>query len=193
MASRIPRLPLHRLPRIPSQQVLLLSSGRGARRRLGYAALLLLAAAVLLALHLALRPSPHYVLVIDAGSSGTRMYAYTWRDARGGPALAVVPSTAAPHAVPRRALPSKRAYQRVETEPGLDQFVDDAPGLEARALGEGAGGHGAGRTAGPSAWQPYCLGAMPWEHGKRSCPGVPAGLPCPAPPARPCMHLQPVR
>lgn len=136
MASRIPRLPLHRLPRIPSQQVLLLSSGRGARRRLGFAVTLLVAAVALLALHLAVRPGPRYVLVIDAGSSGTRMYAYTWRDERGGPALAVVPSTAAPHAVPRRALPGKRAYQRVETEPGLDQFVDDASGLEGRALGE---------------------------------------------------------
>ncbi|KAL4451373.1 hypothetical protein ABPG77_009445 [Micractinium sp. CCAP 211/92] len=135
MASRIPRLPLHRLPRIPSQQVLLLSSGRGARRRLSYAAALLLAAVALLALQLALRPGPRYVLVIDAGSSGTRMFAYAWRDARRGPVLTAVPSTAAPHAVPRRSLPGKRAYQRVETEPGLDQFVDDAPGLQGRALG----------------------------------------------------------
>jgi hypothetical protein len=83
---------------------------------------------------------PRYVLVIDAGSSGTRMYAYTWREGLAGggaaPLLAGVPSSAAPHKVPRRAMPSKRAYQRVETEPGLDHFKDDAEGLQAQALGE---------------------------------------------------------
>jgi hypothetical protein len=82
---------------------------------------------------------PRYVLVIDAGSSGTRMYAYTWSNgwgSNGAPRLAAVPSSAAPHKVPRRALPSKRAYQRVETEPGLDRFSGtDVDGLQDRALG----------------------------------------------------------
>ncbi|EFN50868.1 hypothetical protein CHLNCDRAFT_141807 [Chlorella variabilis] len=81
---------------------------------------------------------PRYVLVIDAGSSGTRMYAYTWHDGSGAgvaPLLAAVPSSAAAHKVPRRAMPGRRAYQRVETEPGLDQFVGDGQGLQAKALG----------------------------------------------------------
>lgn len=167
MASRIPRLPLHRLPRIPSQQVLLLSSGRGARRRLSYAAALLLAAVALLALQLALRPGPRYVLVIDAGSSGTRMFAYAWRDARRGPVLTAVPSTAAPHAVPRRSLPGKRAYQRVETEPGLDQFVDDAPGLQGRALGEQGGRF---RPGGCAHCQACCVGRQVGWHKRRHVP-----------------------
>ena len=32
------------------------------------------------------------------------------------------------HAVPRRAAGDVRAYDRVETEPGLDKFVDDTEG-----------------------------------------------------------------
>lgn len=105
---------------------------------MGAAAVGVLTALLLLVLYLAFRPGPRYVLVIDAGSSGTRMFAYTWRDAAGAggaPALAAVPSTAAPHKVPRRTMPGKRAYQRVETEPGLDRFAEDAPGLQAKALG----------------------------------------------------------
>lgn len=127
------------------QKVLLLDSVRAARRRL--LVLTLLAAAMLAAMLVvahhsggsAASSAPRYVLVIDAGSSGTRMYAYTWRSgigADGTPRLAVVPSTVAPHKVPRRALPGKRAYQRVETEPGLDRFADDPDGLRRKALGE---------------------------------------------------------
>lgn len=122
----------------------MLDSVRAARRRLARLALLALATlsvTVGLAYRGTAAPAsggaPRYVLVVDAGSSGTRMYAYTWRDSGGGgpPPLAAVPSTAAPHKVPRRALPGKRAYQRVETEPGLDSFADDPAGLENRALG----------------------------------------------------------
>ena len=129
----LPLCPLLRL-----QQILLLNSGRGTRRRavlLGAGAAAALVALLLFLLSL----GPRYVLVIDAGSSGTRMYAYTWRSGGGGdgaPRLAAVPSSAAPHKVPRRALPSKRAYQRVETEPGLDRFSGtDVDGLQDRALG----------------------------------------------------------
>lgn len=32
------------------------------------------------------------------------------------------------HAVPRRAAGDKRAYERLETEPGLDKFVADPEG-----------------------------------------------------------------
>lgn len=116
---------------------------RAARQRLFVLTLLglLVAAGTLaLAVHAARRGitgTAGHVLVIDAGSSGTRMYAYSWRQAGGGgaPRLEAVPSTAAPHKVPRRALPDKRAYQRVETEPGLDAFADDAAALQAKALG----------------------------------------------------------
>ena len=121
----------------------MLDSVRAERRRLATLALLaLLALAGTLALALwaggSAAAAPGHVLVIDAGSSGTRMYAYGWRAAGGGggaPRLDAVPSTAAPHKVPRRALPDKRAYQRVETEPGLDAFADDPAGLRAKALG----------------------------------------------------------
>lgn len=125
------------------QKVLLLDSVRAARRRLLALALLALAGlgATLVAARAAgaaMQRAPRYVLVVDAGSSGTRMFAYAWR--RGAapgapPLLAAVAPTAAPHAVPRRALPGKRAYQRVETEPGLDAFADDPDGLRRKALG----------------------------------------------------------
>jgi apyrase len=77
------------------------------------------------------------VLVIDAGSSGTRMYAYEWHAPAAGsplPRLAAIPPGAAPHKVPRRALENRRAYKRVETEPGLDKFLDDPAALAAAAL-----------------------------------------------------------
>lgn len=132
-------------PPCSEQKVLVLDSIRAARQRLLALALLALlasASTIALAVHVARRSvaaAAGHVLVIDAGSSGTRMYAYSWRPGEAGsggaPRLQAVPSTAAPHKVPRRALPDKRAYQRVETEPGLDAFADDAPGLQAKALG----------------------------------------------------------
>jgi hypothetical protein len=83
-------------------------------------------------------PSTAYILIMDAGSSGTRLYAYTWRPgvAPGAPPVVeVIPPGAAAHKVPRRAMPAKRAYQRVETEPGLDRFVGDDGGLHSKSLG----------------------------------------------------------
>jgi hypothetical protein len=74
------------------------------------------------------------------------MYAYTWREADDPaemPLLEAVPSGMAPHKVPRRAKPGKRAYQRVETEPGLDQYAGDHHGLQAKALGEAPCGYAA--------------------------------------------------
>ena len=38
------------------------------------------------------------------------------------------------HAVPRKAAGDVRAYERVETEPGLDKFVDDPSGDKLRSL-----------------------------------------------------------
>ncbi len=37
-------------------------------------------------------------------------------------------------AVPRRQAGDKRAYERVETEPGLDRYIRDSKGEHARAL-----------------------------------------------------------
>ena len=70
-----------------------------------------------------------FVLVIDAGSSGTRINAFEIRmpkDANAGrmPQLIPIPPDAAPDKVPRRAFEARRAYKRVETEPGLDKFLD---------------------------------------------------------------------
>ena len=134
----------------------MLDSVRAVRQRLYILTLLgLLASAATLALaaHAARQgfaSTAGHVLVIDAGSSGTRMYAYSWRPAAarngGAPRLEAVPSTAAPHKVPRRALPDKRAYQRVETEPGLDAFADDPAALQAKALGGCCSWHGVRRA-----------------------------------------------
>ncbi len=77
-----------------------------------------------------------YVLVIDCGSSGTRMNAFEFdvvaattggmpREA--GPRVAVptwIPSAAAPEElIPKRSTETRRAYQRVETEPGLSTYL----------------------------------------------------------------------
>ncbi|BDA48267.1 probable ectonucleoside triphosphate diphosphohydrolase 5 at N-terminal half [Coccomyxa sp. Obi] len=99
--------------------------------------LVLLTALVLCSVWVGLRyrQHPEYVLVIDSGSSGTRIFAYQWRD--NGPklpTLTAVSIQAAKHKIPRRAAGDKRAYERLETEPGLDRFVADAEGLEQRAL-----------------------------------------------------------
>lgn len=169
-----------------------MGSGRGARRRLGTAVAGVLSLLVLLALVLATRPGARYVLVIDAGSSGTRMYAYTWRDgagAGGAPALAAVPSTAAPHKVPRRALPGKRAYQRVETEPGLDRFLGDEAGLEERALGA-AGAEGGGGWGGRGGASAVGMAACPRALRRGTCQrrhSPPVGFPISSPPSITCL------
>jgi hypothetical protein len=80
-----------------------------------------------------------YVLVIDCGSSGTRMNAFEFdvggsngamkaRTARDGARLVAVPAwipaSAAPaELIPRRSTETRRAYQRVETEPGLSTYL----------------------------------------------------------------------
>lgn len=172
-SSRLPPLPLNgavllhaclpayrrnRAACTPMQKALLLDSVRAARRRLLALTLLAVAGlgATLVAARAAGAAAPRYVLVVDAGSSGTRMFAYTWRRgaaAGAPPRLEAVSPAAAAHKVPRRALPDKRAYQRVETEPGLDAFAADPDGLRRKALGElkwrqcGGAGSGGGRPA----------------------------------------------
>ncbi|GBF96111.1 hypothetical protein Rsub_08987 [Raphidocelis subcapitata] len=78
---------------------------------------------------------PRHVLVLDSGSSGTRIYAFTWRaplSPDGLPALAAIPPAAAAARVPRRL--ARGAYDRVETQPGLAAYAGGAAGLEERAL-----------------------------------------------------------
>lgn len=77
-----------------------------------------------------------YVLVIDCGSSGTRMNAFEFNVGSavgggtrpfGGPRVVVptwIPSSAAPgDLIPKRSTETRRAYQRVETEPGLSTYL----------------------------------------------------------------------
>ncbi|CAD7695295.1 unnamed protein product [Ostreobium quekettii] len=76
-----------------------------------------------------------YVLVVDAGSTGTRMYVYKWTTSPSGPnlpSIEQIPPSAAPDKIPFRA--GKRAYKRVETLPGMDHYVGDFDGLRQHAL-----------------------------------------------------------
>ncbi|KAL0038169.1 hypothetical protein WJX79_005885 [Trebouxia sp. C0005] len=77
----------------------------------------------------------HHVLVIDSGSTGTRIVAYKWNENPGQvPVVSTVVPQTAQQKVPRKAAGDVRAYDRVETEPGLDKFVNDAEGLWTNAL-----------------------------------------------------------
>lgn len=87
----------------------------------------------LVCVQLTRRPALHNLLVIDAGSSGTRMHAYTWRWGTGNvPTIAEVSPSAAADLVPRPSTP--RAYNRVETEPALDAWLQDHRSLERQGL-----------------------------------------------------------
>jgi hypothetical protein len=83
-----------------------------------------------------------YVLVIDAGSSGTRMNAFKfYSDAggnsrkekagvrgnilRGAESIVVIPPDAAKDKIPKRSTEKNRAYKRVETEPGLSDWNEE--------------------------------------------------------------------
>eukprot|EP00798_Chlamydomonas_sp_ICE-L_P008755 gene8755-33617_t len=101
-------------------------------------------------------PCP-YALIIDCGSSGTRLYAYEWcvtaSDRDRVPKLRAISPSAAPDKVPKN--PEKVLYNRlethpgvdnvsqdpavlynrVETHPGVDKFSQDPVGLRHRALG----------------------------------------------------------
>ena len=57
----------------------------------------------------------------------------TWKcDGHDGAVHTASPHHAVAVAVPRKAAGDVRAYERVETEPGLDKFVDDVDGDLAR-------------------------------------------------------------
>ncbi|KAK9835894.1 hypothetical protein WJX74_010454 [Apatococcus lobatus] len=86
-------------------------------------------------LHQSWWTSPGYILVVDCGSTGTRLHAYQWQDKPSRlPLLRSISIKAARHKVPRRS-GGKRAYERVETEPGIDSFLHDISGVKNKALG----------------------------------------------------------
>jgi apyrase len=65
------------------------------------------------------------------------MNAFKWHDSAtpgGLPLLETILPDAAPHKVPRRALETRRAYKRVETEPGMDKFAENVGKLGQTAL-----------------------------------------------------------
>eukprot|EP00271_Cylindrocystis_brebissonii_P021331 TRINITY_DN7533_c0_g2_i1.p1 TRINITY_DN7533_c0_g2~~TRINITY_DN7533_c0_g2_i1.p1 ORF type:complete len:1181 (+),score=175.97 TRINITY_DN7533_c0_g2_i1:1123-4665(+) len=70
---------------------------------------------------------PQHCIVIDSGSTGTRLYVYTWTDGGEGALPKIHVSTAAKE--------KGRAYTRKETEPGLDKFYNDKAGLRQVAIG----------------------------------------------------------
>eukprot|EP00897_Mesotaenium_endlicherianum_P009522 jgi/Mesen1/8599/ME000005S08564 len=72
---------------------------------------------------------PEYCIVIDCGSTGTRLYVYAWT---GGSNL-TLPRVQDSGASSLRAQRGK-AYSRKETQPGLDKFVGDSQGLRSVAL-----------------------------------------------------------
>lgn len=78
-----------------------------------------------------------YILVIDAGSSGTRMNAFRFLnpgDAIKSSDIMLIPPDAAKEKIPKRRIETRRAYQRVETEPGLSEFVSDFDGIQEQVL-----------------------------------------------------------
>lgn len=81
-------------------------------------------------------PGRRYILVIDAGSSGTRMNAFTFvnGDPMKSSDIMLIPPSAAKDKVPKRSTETRRAYQRVETEPGLSNFVNDFNGIRRQVL-----------------------------------------------------------
>ncbi|GAQ92229.1 hypothetical protein KFL_009510020 [Klebsormidium nitens] len=65
-----------------------------------------------------------YAVVMDSGSTGTRCYVYSWARSGAWGLPKVVDSTAKLGRAERFGQ-KRTAYKRVETEPGLDQFVGD--------------------------------------------------------------------
>lgn len=81
-----------------------------------------------------------YVLVIDAGSSGTRMNAFKFVGGKGASdvisssEIVLIPPDAAKDKIPKRRTETRRAYQRVETEPGLSEFSSNLQSIEEHVL-----------------------------------------------------------
>lgn len=67
-------------------------------------------------------PAPHYAAVIDAGSSGSRIYLYEWR-----------PGGAVPWVVAAPFPPGEERAWEMKVEPGLSEFAGDPDGV-ARSL-----------------------------------------------------------
>eukprot|EP00873_Tetraselmis_striata_P016029 jgi/Tetstr1/436293/TSEL_025134.t1 len=70
-----------------------------------------------------------FVVVIDSGSTGTRVYVYKWEDQGAGalPRVTLLEPSMAEVLAHRKAAGFQRgAYKRIETEPGLDKAAGDA-------------------------------------------------------------------
>lgn len=76
-----------------------------------------------------------YVLVVDCGSSGTRIYAYLWHPPKGTelPNLEEISPMVAGDKVPRKL--GKGMYNRVETQPGLDRYASQLRDIGPKGLG----------------------------------------------------------
>ncbi|XP_020097320.1 probable apyrase 7 isoform X2 [Ananas comosus] len=74
-----------------------------------------------------------YYVILDCGSTGTRVYVYEWFiDRRKGNINFPITLKSIPEDPPRKSkAQSGRAYQRMETEPGFDKLVRNESGLKA--------------------------------------------------------------
>mmetsp|Transcript_7256 Transcript_7256/g.20453 ORF Transcript_7256/g.20453 Transcript_7256/m.20453 type:complete len:670 (+) Transcript_7256:350-2359(+) len=107
------------------------------RKRLALAAIVLLVLLTLLsAAELTAAKMATYVIVIDSGSTGTRVYVYKWEDRPGSTprVTPLEPSMEEVMAHRKAAGFNYGAYKRIETEPGLDKAAGDAAAVRAALL-----------------------------------------------------------
>lgn len=79
------------------------------------------------------REASKYYVILDCGSTGTRVYVYEWSIAQsnGRSNLPIVLKSLPEGVQSKSTSRSGRAYQRMETEPGFDKLVRNVTGLSA--------------------------------------------------------------